>query len=115
MELSSILGLPLGLMTGAQFLTLMSAAYSARHETSPPATVTDVSNGNNGNKYAYGIKGICEIFGCSKPTAHRMKKSGVLNDAIIQSGRTIVIDRQKALDLVKEDAEKKKGGHRWSK
>ena len=112
MELSSILGLPLGLMTGAQFLTLMTAAYEARHETSPPATVTDVSNVS---KYAYGIKGICEIFGCSKPTAQRMKKSGVLNDAIIQSGRTIVIDRQKALDLVKEDSEKKKGGRRWSK
>ncbi len=114
MELSSILGLPLGLMTGAQFLTLMSAVYSARHNTSPPeqAVVTDVSNGD---KYAYGIMGICEIFGCSKAKAQRMKSSGVLNDAIIQSGRTIVIDRQKALNLVKEDGEKKKGGRRWSK
>lgn len=101
-------------MTGAQFLTLMSAVYSARHNTSPPeqAVVTDVSNGD---KYAYGIMGICEIFGCSKAKAQRMKSSGVLNDAIIQSGRTIVIDRQKALNLVKEDGEKKKGGRRWSK
>lgn len=43
MELSSILGLPLGLMTGAQFLTLMSAAYATRQETQlATATVTDV-------------------------------------------------------------------------
>lgn len=111
MDLSNILDLPLGLMTGAQFLTLMAAAYSARHEASPPqpVTVTDVSNGG---KYAYGIAGICEIFGCSKPTAQRMKSSGVIKDAIVQTGRTIVIDRQKALDLVKENEERKKGSRR---
>ena len=32
MELSSILGLPLGLMTGAQFLTLMAEALKYRHQ-----------------------------------------------------------------------------------
>lgn len=108
MDLTSILDLPIGLMTGEQFLTLMSAAYANRQESQPQqVTVTDVSDGN---KYAYGISGICEIFGCSKPTAQRMKKSGVLNDAIVQSGRTIVIDRLKALALVKADNEKRKGG-----
>lgn len=113
MELSSILGLPLGLMTGAQFLTLMGAVYKRRHEAEvQTAVVTDVSDGN---KYAYGIAGICEIFGCSKPTAQRIKKSGVIDAAITQTGRTIVIDRQKALDLVKEDNAKKKGGRRCRK
>ncbi len=113
MELSSILGLPLGLMTGAQFLTLMAEALKYRHQPEQtPATVTDVSNSQ---KYAYGIAGICEIFGCSKPTAQRIKKSGVINDAIIQNGRTIVVDRHKALDLVKQDAENKKGGRRCKK
>lgn len=113
MELSSILGLPLGLMTGAQFLTLMSAAYATLQETQlATATVTDVSDSK---KYAYGISGICDIFGCSKPTAQRIKRSGVIDEAIIQSGRTIVVDRQKALALVKEDNEKKKGGRRCRK
>ena len=112
MELSSILGLPLGLMTGAQFLTLMSAAYTTRQNAQlQAATVTDVSDGK---KYAYGISGICDIFGRSKPTAQRIKRSGVIDEAIIQSGRTIVIDRQKALALVKEDNEKK-GGRRCKK
>ena len=113
MELSSILGLPLGLMTGAQFLTLMSAAYATRQDAQlQAATVTDVSDST---KYAYGISGICDIFGCSKPTAQRIKRSGVIDEAIIQSGRTSVIDRQKALALVKEDNEKKKGGRRCRK
>ena len=94
MELSSILGLPLGLMTGAQFLTLMAEALKYRHQA---ATVNDFSDGQ---KYAYGISGICEIFGCSKPTAQRLKKSGVIDGAIIQNERTIVVDRQKALALV---------------
>ena len=111
MELSSILGLPLGLMTGAQFLTLMAEAFRYRSQMEPVRT-TDCSDGN---KYAYGIAGICEIFGCSRPTAQRLKKSGIIEDAIIQTGRTIIIDRQKALDLVKEDSENKKGGRRCRK
>lgn len=101
------MAMPLGLMTGAQFLTLMTEIFRHRTQEAPPATVTDVSDGN---RYAYGISGICEIFGCSKPTAQRIKRNGVINDAIIQSGRTIVIDRQKALELVRKDNEKKKGG-----
>ena len=46
MELSSILGLPLGLMTGTQFLTLMSEALKDRRQTeAQAATVNDFSDG----------------------------------------------------------------------
>jgi len=48
----------------------------------------------------YGINGLCELLQCSKATAHRIKNSGVIKDAITQSGRKIVIDAQKALDLI---------------
>lgn len=113
MDLSSILGLPLGLMTGAQFLTLMTEALKERRQDGALTTrVTDVSNGQ---KYAYGISGICEIFGCSKPTAQRIKKSGIIDGAIIQNGRTIVVDRQKALFLVQEGNAHTKGGRRCRK
>ncbi len=113
MELSSILGLPLGLMTGAQFLTLMAEALKDRRQTeAQAATVNDFSDGQ---RYAYGISGICEIFGCSKPTAQRLKKSGVIDGAIIQNERTIVIDRQKALALVQEHNAQRKGGRRCKK
>lgn len=51
-------------------------------------------------RYVYGIAGICEIFRCSKATAIRIKKSGVLDKAITQVGRKIVIDAELALQLV---------------
>lgn len=49
--------------------------------------------------YKYGIKGIAEIFGCSIPTANRIKASGKIDKAISQIGRCIVIDVEKALEL----------------
>lgn len=51
----------------------------------------------------------------SKPTAQRIKRSGVIKDAITQYGRTIVIDRQKALELAREADNKRKGGRRCKK
>jgi hypothetical protein len=47
----------------------------------------------------YGIAGIAQIFGCSIPTASRIKRSGVINAAISQVGRKITIDVDKALEL----------------
>lgn len=50
----------------------------------------------------YGIEGIAQIFGCSVPTANRIKKSGVIDDAITQIDRQIVIDGNLALELAKK-------------
>lgn len=58
----------------------------------------------------HGIKGIADIFGCSIPTANRIKKSGIIDNAISQHERTIVVDVDKALQLV---AESKKNGKRY--
>lgn len=52
--------------------------------------------------YEHGIAGIAKIFGCSIPTANRIKKSGVIDPAITQVGRKIVIDSELALSLAKE-------------
>ena len=43
-----------------------------------------------------------KIFGCSIPTANRIKKSGVIDSAITQVGRKIVVDSELALSLAKE-------------
>ena len=53
-------------------------------------------------KLAYGIKGIAETFRCSIPTANRIKKSGVIDKAISQVGRKIVLNVDLALALVSE-------------
>ena len=52
--------------------------------------------------FVYGVMGIAQWFGCSKSTAARIKNSGVINDAITQIGRKIVVDADKALALIKE-------------
>ncbi len=50
--------------------------------------------------FVYGMKGLSQLLGCSLSTANRIKKSGVLNAAIAQNGKIIVIDADLALDLI---------------
>lgn len=54
-----------------------------------------------GKRYVYGIKGIQELFNVSHLTAQRYK-DGIINGAVFQSGRKIVVDVDKALELFNE-------------
>lgn len=81
---------PLWQLTVGEFLEL-------QNQREVPPTVIDTTS----EKYVYGIAGIQEIYGCSKSTANRIKKSGNIDKAISQTGRTIVIDRELALKLFK--------------
>ncbi|MGV8133774.1 MAG: DUF3853 family protein [Mangrovibacterium sp.] len=63
---------------------------------------------NEERRYVYGIPGMARLFGCSIPTANRIKKSGKIDKAIKQIGRKIIIDADMALDL----AGKKEGGRK---
>lgn len=49
----------------------------------------------------YGLAGLSKLLGCSQSTAARIKKSGVLDPAIRQTGKIIVVDADLALDLMK--------------
>lgn len=49
--------------------------------------------------YVYGIKGIAQLFGCSTATAQRIKSSGVIDAAITQRKRRIIVDAPTALTL----------------
>ncbi|WP_353959059.1 MULTISPECIES: DUF3853 family protein [Polaribacter] len=53
-------------------------------------------------KHVFGILGIAKLFGCSKSSANRIKKSGIIDEAIIQNGRKIIVDTELALELMKE-------------
>ena len=68
-----------------------------------PRPITDTER-----KYVYGILGIAKLFGCSLPTANRIKKSGKIDKAITQIGRKIIVDVELALEL----AGKKTGGRK---
>lgn len=50
-------------------------------------------------QWVVGMEGLCEIFGCSRSTAKRIKASGSIKDAIKQQGRTFVVNAPLALQL----------------
>jgi hypothetical protein len=56
-------------------------------------------NINLESKYEYGLKGLARILGCSISKASEIKSSGIMDEAIIQKGNIIIIDRKKALEL----------------
>ena len=89
-------------MTGEEFIFLSKYA-SNQTEAQPQPVVTDTER-----KYVYGILGIAKLFGCSLPTANRIKKSGKIDKAITQIGRKIIVDAELALEL----AGKKTGGRK---
>lgn len=111
MTKDQLLKLPLWQYTGEQLLELLDSRIvkdsTAAESHISNQSVTDVTK----RWLVYGIKGLCDLLQCSKATAHRIKNSGIIKDAITQSGRKIVIDAQKALDLIQEH---KKGGEEWT-
>ena len=88
-------------MTGEEFIFL--SKHASNQTEAQPQPVTDTER-----KYVYGILGIDKLFGCSLPTANRIKKSGKIDKAITQIGRKIIVDAELALEL----AGKKTGGRK---
>ena len=80
---------PLWQMTAAEFLALQKEKEDIK------TTITR----DNPKKYVYGIAGIAQLFGCSIPTANRIKKSGKIKKAITQIGRKIIVDADLAMEL----------------
>ena len=102
MQLDELFKKPLWQMTGEEFLFLQNSYLQGANYV--PAPVAETSK----KRYEYGIRGIAKIFGCSIPTANRIKKSGKIDKAITQIGRKIIVDVELALEL----AGKKTGGRK---
>ena len=102
MTLQDLLNKPLWQMTGEEFLFLTNS--TAFKEEKNKIQVIDATS----SKYVYGLKGIADLFGCSIPTANRIKKSGRIDKAIKQIGRKIIVNAELALEL----AGQKTGGRR---
>ena len=105
MTKEQLLKLPLWQYTGEQLLELLNS------RPEPPQDKEQPESGNQ-RTYVYGIAGLCDLLKCSKATAHRIKNSGVIKDAITQMGRKIIIDAELALERIRAS---KKGGDRWSR
>ena len=86
---------PVAMMTGEELSFLIDSRMAT--------WATEIASLSQSRIY-YGIEGIAQIFGCSVPTANRIKKSGVIDDAITQidRDRQIVIDGNLALELAKK-------------
>ena len=91
---------PIWQMTGEEFLFL--------HQNSEQKQVQPVTLSETQKKYVYGIGGIARLFGCSIPTANRIKQSGKIDKAITQIGRKIIVEAELALEL----AGRKSGGRK---
>jgi len=93
--ISEILSLRIIDMTGAEFAALNHHIA----QTNVPELV-------------YGIDGLAGVLGVSAATANRIKKSGVIDEAITQVDRTIIVDTRKALSLLHEEQYKKKSSRK---
>lgn len=92
--IEQLLEKPICMMSGQEFVLLLQNAEKQTAKVSAEV-VPEIH-------YEYGIVGIAKIFGCSIPTANRIKKSGVIDAAITQVNRKITIDSELALSLAKE-------------
>lgn len=100
MNIQNLKEKPIWQMTGEEFLFLQQNGIQSIKVESPAV--------NPNKKHVYGLHGIAQLFGCSMPTANRIKKSGKIDKAIAQIGRKIIVDAELALEL----AGRKTGGRK---
>ncbi|HRZ96158.1 MAG TPA: DUF3853 family protein [Paludibacter sp.] len=53
------------------------------------------------DEFVYGIAGLADLLKVSKTTAQKLKSSGILASATTQIGRKIIINKVKALTILK--------------
>ena len=94
-EYVALLDKPLWQFTGKDH------AYMMKHVLMESLSVESTEPSSQ-KRYVQGYQGIATLFGCSKSTAQRIKKSGIIDDAITQVNRKILVDADLALQLVKE-------------
>lgn len=90
---------PLMMLTVSQFQALVASCFAGNQE---PA----VQPQTQVKRYVYGLKGICDLFGCAHSTAQHLKDN-VITEAISQNGRKIIVDVELALQLFQENKDKK--------
>lgn len=93
-EYKELLGKPLWQLTGEQYQTLTKGVMIS--------IVDSLRDQEPSRHLVYGIDGLAKFLGTSRSTAQRIKRSGIIDDAIAQNGRTIVIDGDMALQLLKD-------------
>ena len=96
LSIETLLQTPVCMMTGEQLAFLVTNLPLLNKQGDNASSDTEPAKPR---RLVYGIKGIADTFGCSIPTANRIKRSGIIDDAITQVGRKIVVDADLALEL----------------
>lgn len=52
-------------------------------------------------EYVKGLDGLCELLGCKKSKANKLKASGRLDGTFIQDGRTVLFIKEKVISVLK--------------
>ena len=99
MKIENLLEKPIWQMTGQEFLALNEQSRS----TVQDQQIVSISENYLSKKYVYGIRGIANLLNCSIAKANRIKKRGIIDEAIIQEGRSIMVDVELALSLIKNN------------
>ena len=92
-DINTLMQKPIAMMTGEELTYLLNSSIEAKASERMPVIQ---------KRTCYGIEGIAQVFGCSVPTANRIKRSGIIDAAITQLGRKIIVDADLALQLAKE-------------
>lgn len=103
MNKNDILQKPLGEVTLSELLFLFHGS-----QNNEPMPIPDLEEKptESLDKFEYGIDGIARILGCGKTKAQEIKKSGILDQAVIHAGRKIKIHKEKALELYQKNQHK---------
>ena len=91
-----LLNKPVLTMNGAEFLELLQQV-----ETKKVVEQPSVFNHPKLPLFVTGIKSAAKVFGISVSTISRMKADGVLDEAILQNGKTVIFDTYKMLDILR--------------
>ncbi|OPB98961.1 hypothetical protein BAS10_04655 [Elizabethkingia meningoseptica] len=93
-----LLDKPFFSMTGSEIVELFSTVFPQQQATE----ILDYTD----DRYVRGIDGLKKLLKCGRTKAQSIKSSGVINDAIIQDGKIIIIDAKLALELIKKNKKK---------
>ena len=99
MTLHELLEKPVWQMTGEELLFL-----TQQKVMQPEGAESEMSSAKEERHFVYGLSGLARLFGCSLPTANRIKQSGKIDRAITHRTK----DHRLALEL----AGRKSGGRR---
>lgn len=91
---SEILQKPLGEVTINELLQIFFIGKTSNNIEASTEPVIETLD-----RFDYGIAGLARTLGCGKTRAQTIKNSGYLDQAIIQAGRSIKINKEKAMEL----------------